>query len=54
MTFFDDLLKEGERVTGEWLLQAHGLIYDIKQEPIVFFDYFDAKNRRHLLRYYNK
>lgn len=43
---FDCLLKDGERITGEWLLQAHGLIYNIEKEPIVFFDYFDAKNQR--------
>lgn len=44
---FNDLLNEGERVVGEWLYQAHGLIYKIKQEPIVFFDYFTASNKRH-------
>lgn len=40
------VLKEGERISGEWLYQAHGLIYDIKTEPIVFFDYFSANNER--------
>lgn len=43
---FNSLLKEGERVAGEWLLQTHGLVYHIKQEPVVFFDYFDANNKR--------
>ncbi len=43
---FYNLLNEGERVTGEWLYQAHGLIYDITSEPIVFFDYFNANNER--------
>ena len=43
---FDSLLQEGERVVGEWLLQAHGLKYEIKGEPIVFFDLFNAKNQR--------
>lgn len=44
---FDYLLNEGERITGEWLLQAHGLIYNIKQKhPIVFFDWFDKNNQR--------
>lgn len=45
--FFTPLLKEGERIVGEWLLQAHGLIYRIAQEPIVFFDYFNEKNERY-------
>ena len=44
--FFDNLLNDGERITGEWLLQAHGLRYDIFGDPIVFFDYFNAKNER--------
>lgn len=43
---FNSLLHEGERVTGEWLLQAHGLIYKIKKDPIIFFDYFNVNNKR--------
>src|SRR5699024_6003310 len=43
---FDCLLNNGERITGEWLLQAHGLIYKIEKEPIIFFDYFDSENQR--------
>ena len=43
---FNSLLKEGERVTGEWLLQVHGLIYKIEKDPILFFDYFNANNER--------
>jgi ATP-dependent RNA circularization protein (DNA/RNA ligase family) len=43
---FNDLLNDGERITGEWLYQAHGLIYNIEKEPIVFFDYFNANNER--------
>jgi ATP-dependent RNA circularization protein (DNA/RNA ligase family) len=45
---FFDMLKNGERITGEWLAQAHGLIYKIEVEPIVFFDYFTANNQRAL------
>lgn len=44
---FYGLLNDGERITGEWLLQAHGLIYEISQEPIVFFDYFNKNNKRY-------
>lgn len=35
---FDKLLNEGERVCGEWLLQAHGTRYELKHEPFVPFD----------------
>jgi ATP-dependent RNA circularization protein (DNA/RNA ligase family) len=47
--FFSLILDEGERIVGEWLLQAHGLIYNIKQDdPIVFFDWYDKNNNRKL------
>lgn len=35
---FHFMLKEGERVVGEWLAQAHGTRYDLKHEPFVVFD----------------
>ena len=36
---FDDLLHEGERAVGEWLVQAHGTKYDLTgREPFVLFD----------------
>lgn len=35
---FDALLREGERVCGEWLLQAHGTRYKLPHEPFVPFD----------------
>ena len=43
---FAEMLNEGERITGEWLLQAHGLKYKIDNDPILFFDYFTPKNER--------
>ena len=43
---FAEMLNEGERITGEWLLQAHGLKYKIESDPILFFDYFTPKNER--------
>ena len=43
---FADMLGNGERITGEWLAQAHGLVYKIDVEPIVFFDYFTPSNER--------
>lgn len=35
---FDALLSEGERVCGEWLMEAHGTLYNLPHEPFVAFD----------------
>lgn len=35
---FLDLLDDGERVVGEWLMQAHGTYYRLEHEPFVAFD----------------
>jgi len=35
---FDELLQEGERVCGEWMLVAHGTRYRLPHEPFVVFD----------------
>ncbi|MCD8408634.1 RNA ligase family protein [Tenacibaculum dicentrarchi] len=45
---YSEILNNGERITGEWLLQAHGIKYEIHEQlqPIVFFDFFDNKNER--------
>lgn len=32
-----EFLKEGERLCGEWMIQAHGTVYDIRH-PFVVFD----------------
>lgn len=46
---FNDILTNGERLVGEWLGTPHGIKYDIKlQDPIIFFDYFNDKNERHI------
>ena len=45
---FDTILKEGERLVGEWLIQSHGIRYKINSEPIVFFDWFTSDNNRKL------
>ena len=42
---FNDLLKEGERICGEWLAQAHGTRYDLKHEPFVPFDIMVGEKR---------
>jgi len=44
---FDKILNEGERICGEWLLQAHGTRYNLKdKEPFVAFDLYDNNNKR--------
>lgn len=35
---FEPILQEGERLVGEWLLQAHGTRYALPHEPFVAFD----------------
>jgi hypothetical protein len=42
---FDLLLEEGERVVGEWLLQAHGTRYNLPHEPFVAFDLMKGTQR---------
>ena len=35
---FRSILEEGQRICGEWLMQAHGTRYDLVHEPFVAFD----------------
>lgn len=35
---FLEVLEDGERLCGEWLMQAHGTRYDLPHEPFVAFD----------------
>lgn len=42
---FDMLLKEGERVCGEWLALAHGTRYNLPHEPFVPFDIMTGTQR---------
>lgn len=51
---FDNVLQEGERLCGEWMLQAHGLRYDICADPIVFFDLFSDGKRLNFQEFYNR
>ncbi len=37
-TLFDALLREGERLVGEWLALAHGTHYALRHDPFVVFD----------------
>ena len=40
-----DFLADGERVSGEWLAQAHGTRYALPHEPFVAFDLFNGPAR---------
>lgn len=42
---FWGLLNDGERICGEWLLQAHGTKYNLPHEPFVAFDIIRGKER---------
>lgn len=42
---FDRLLMDGERIAGEWLLQAHGTRYVLEHEPFVAFDLMRGSKR---------
>jgi hypothetical protein len=42
---FYNLLNNGERIVGEWLMQAHGTRYELKHEPFVAFDIMNGHNR---------
>ena len=44
-TRFDRLLNEGERVVGEWMVQAHGMRYSLIHEPFVAFDIMNGTHR---------
>lgn len=43
---FQSILKEGERICGEWLAQAHGTLYKPCDFPFYAFDMFTADNKR--------
>jgi len=43
---FMAVLKNGDRLCGEWLLVAHGTIYDLPHEPFVPFDIMGKKHNR--------
>lgn len=42
---FYHLLSEGERLVGEWLIQAHGTAYCLPHEPFVPFDIMAGSKR---------
>jgi len=42
---FSALLEPGERVSGEWLMEAHGTRYALPHEPFVAFDILRGSDR---------
>lgn len=42
---FRSVLKDGERIVGEWLAQAHGTRYNLWHQPFVAFDIMVADDR---------
>lgn len=42
---FAEVLDNGERLCGEWLMQAHGTRYDLPHEPLVVFDLMRGTER---------
>lgn len=42
---FRAVLREGERLAGEWRALAHGTIYDLPHEPFVAFDLMTGQER---------
>src|SRR6266852_5466187 len=42
---FLTVLRDGERLVGEWLIQAHGTRYRLKHEPFVAFDLMVGNER---------
>jgi hypothetical protein len=42
---FLEVLEDGERLVGEWLLQAHGTTYFLPHEPFVAFDLMRGHDR---------
>lgn len=46
---FDCLLKNGERVCGEWMIKTHTLSYRMPHEPFIAFDLINGTERERYL-----
>jgi hypothetical protein len=42
---FLSILKDGERVAGEWMIVTHGSRYNLPHEPFIVFDILTGVNR---------
>jgi len=51
---FNELLKDGERICGEWLMQAHGTKYLLSHEPFVVFDLMVYNDRMIYLEFVSR
>lgn len=51
---FMSTLRDGERLCGEWLMQAHGTKYDLPHEPFVAFDLMRGMRRATLHEFYER
>jgi len=51
---FLNLLNEGERLCGEWLLTAVGTKYNLPHEPFVAFDLMTGRERIGMTEFYDR
>ena len=42
---FDEILEDGERIVGEWMIRTHGIPYNMPHEPWVAFDILRGNDR---------
>ena len=47
-------LKEGERIVGEWMYQAHGTRYNLPHEPFVAFDLMTGHERTPFIEFIHR
>jgi len=48
---FNQMLQEGERIYGEWMLVPHGTRYKLHHEPFVPFDIMEGQTRANYLEF---
>jgi hypothetical protein len=51
---FRSVLREGERMVGEWLAQAHSTRYVLRHEPLVVFDLMIGATRLPIAEFNNR
>ena len=51
---FMEVLDDGQRLVGEWLLMAHGTRYELHHEPFVAFDLMEGDKRFAYDRFCNR
>jgi len=48
---FFQLLTEGERICGEWMIKTHTLNYKLPHEPFIAFDLISGSNRTRYIEF---